>query len=131
MSTTKILVCPDDPARTFATNFDDLNSLHVSYFLSADASEDHPNMVLDGDDNLEMNGSPVKSGLFDLSSNALVEWAPGRHSFAYRPHFWSFPKTVYWGNIGFADGSVEPVGPSQLQNQVSSMGQATNRIAIP
>lgn len=133
MSTTKILVCPDDPNRTYATNWNDFDSSHVSYFLSADVSnEDNPNMVLDGDDNLKFNGSPVKSGLLNLSSNSLVAWTPGRHSDTFRSHFWSFPKTIYWGNIGMADGSVS-LGQSStdLQQLFKRTGLATNRIVIP
>lgn len=132
MSTTKILVCPDDPARAFATNWDDLNNSHVSYFLSADASNDaDPNVLLNGDDNFELNGSPVKSGLFNLSSNTLVAWAPGRHSESYRPHSWWFPERFNYGNIGFADGHVEPLGPVSLRDMLQHICPTTNRIAIP
>jgi len=131
MSSTKMFVCPADPARTFATNFDDLSGSHVSYFLSADAREDRPKMVLDGDDNLESIGAPVKPGLFNLSSNTPIAWAAGRHSDIYRPHIWSIPKRIDYGYIGFADGSVDGFGPLQLQNMLLQMGNATNRIAIP
>jgi prepilin-type processing-associated H-X9-DG protein len=131
MNTTKILVCPDDPMRTYATNWDDFNNSHMSYFLSADAREDHPEMILDSDDNFEVNSSPIKSGLFGLSSNTSVAWAPGRHSDISRPHFWSLPKRINYGNIGFADGSVNQFGPLQLHDLLLQMDPVTNRIAIP
>ena len=132
LSTTKILICPNDPDHTFATNFNDLNNSNISYFFSADVSNDaNPDTIFDGDDNFELNGSPVKSGLFDLSSNSLVEWAPGRHSETYRPHPWSFPQKIYFGNFSFADGSVERLMTWRLQNQLRYVNPETNRIAIP
>jgi len=113
MSTTKILVCPADSDRTFATNWNELNSLHVSYFISADASEDHPETVLDGDDNFLISGKPVRSGLFELMSNSPVAWSGMRHR--------------HVGNLGFADGSVQEESQSGLQQAFL----ATNRIVIP
>jgi prepilin-type processing-associated H-X9-DG protein len=118
MSTTKILVCPADPERTFATNFDVLDSSNVSYFVGADASNDaDPNMVLDGDDNLVIGGMPVKSGMLDLRSNAPVFWSEARH--------------VRVGNIGFADGSVLETATKGLQQAFQKTGLTTNRIVIP
>jgi prepilin-type processing-associated H-X9-DG protein len=118
MSTTKILVCPADPERTFATNFDVLDSSNVSYFVGADASNDaDPNMVLDGDDNLVIGGKPRPSGLVDISSNVLVSWFGTRHGGC--------------GNIGFADGSVDEQSSNGLQQEFQDNGLATNRIAFP
>ena len=133
LSTPKVLVCPDDPHRTSASNFlNDLDGSHISYFVGADVGNDlNPHSILDGDDNFQLNGSPAKSGLFDLSSNTLIEWAPGRHSETFKPHFWSSSKSVYWGNIGFADGSVQAESQSSMQEAFQETGLATNRIAIP
>jgi prepilin-type processing-associated H-X9-DG protein len=119
MSVTKIFVCPDDPGRTFATNWNDLNNLHVSYFLGADASNDDDSaMILSGDDNLVVGGKPVASGLVNVSSNASLSWFGMRH----KSHV----------NIGFADGSVEEVfTTNDLQWAFQRTGLATNRIAIP
>lgn len=119
MTTTKIFVCPEDAARTYATNWNDFDRSHVSYFLSADASNDYDSsMVLDGDDNLEIGGEPVASGLLDLSSNVPVSWSGTRHRFR--------------GNIGLADGTVEQVFTSNdLQWTFQGTGLATNRIVIP
>jgi prepilin-type processing-associated H-X9-DG protein len=132
LATTKFFVCPDDPSRTFATNWNDLNSAHVSYFLSANASNDtNSETVFSGDDNLAVGGKPVGSGLFELSSNALVDWAPGRHIASFRPHFWSFPESLNYGNVGFADGHVEEPGPLGLKDILRRMDPATNRIVMP
>jgi hypothetical protein len=34
----------------------------------------NPQMILSGDDNFEISGVPVKSGLLELSSNAPISW---------------------------------------------------------
>jgi prepilin-type processing-associated H-X9-DG protein len=118
MTTTKIFVCADDPARTFATNWNDLNRSHVSYFLGADASSDtNSEMIFSGDDNLVVSGVPVGSGLVNLSSNASLSWSGTRHRFC--------------GNIGFADGSVSQTTSNSLQQAFQGTGLATNRIVIP
>jgi hypothetical protein len=119
LSTTKILVCPSDPGRTFATNWSDLNSSHLSYFVSADASEEYPQMLLDGDDDFVVAGKPVKSGLSKLSSNSTVAWSGTRHGPV--------------GNIGLADGSVQAESSSGLETafQWSWNGVRTNRVVIP
>jgi hypothetical protein len=132
MSTTKILVCPADSGRTFATNWNELDGSHISYFLNMDASNGADlGCILAGDDNIAINGSPVKSGLWDVSSNALIGWAPGRHGSVYRPHFWSSPKTNGFGNFVFADGSIRQGYSMGLQQAFQGTGLATNRIAIP
>ena len=119
MATTKILVCPNDSTRTFATNYSDLNGSHISYFLSADASnEANPNIVLDGDDNIVRGGSWIKRGLLEIPSNSPVSWFGSRH---YR----------FCGNIGFADGSVDQTTSNGLQRAFQGTGLATNRIVIP
>jgi prepilin-type processing-associated H-X9-DG protein len=57
-------------------------------------------MFLSGDDNFEISGVPVKSGVLELSTNMAaywldvpVDWTDTRH----KPRL---------GNIGFADGSA-------------------------
>jgi prepilin-type processing-associated H-X9-DG protein len=121
LSTTKILLCPEDPDRTFATNWNSLNGSHISYFVSANASEEYPQMILDGDDDLVIAGKRAKAGLLALPANAPISWSGTRHKFG--------------GNIGLADGSVEQQSSSGLQNaiQYSLSGTLllTNRIAIP
>jgi hypothetical protein len=118
MTTTKIFVCPEDPDCTFITNWNDLNRSHVSYFIDADASnEANPAMVLDGDDNLTINGKPVTSGLLRLSSNAPVFWFGKRHEGC--------------GDIGFADGHADVEPPNGLEVAFQRTGLATNRIVIP
>jgi prepilin-type processing-associated H-X9-DG protein len=118
----KFLICPADtdhtPATSFTTGFD--NS-HISYFINPDASESYPQEIMLGDDNLAINGMPVKSGLLLLPSNASVSWTAARHHFV--------------GNIAFADGSVAEASAASLQSGLilSTNGTpiATPRLAIP
>ena len=118
LGTSKLLVCPADQERTFATNWNELNASHISYFVNPDVTnEDYPQMVLDGDDNFINAGKPIKSGLLEFSSNSPVVWSGTRHK--------------YVGNLGFADGSVQEDSQSGLQQAFQQAGLATNRIAIP
>jgi prepilin-type N-terminal cleavage/methylation domain-containing protein/prepilin-type processing-associated H-X9-DG protein len=119
LSTARILICPADTDHTIATNFDsDFNNSHISYFFGVDVTNDNnPRMVLDGDDNLAINGTVVKSGVFDLSTNAAASWTAARHR--------------HVGNIGFADGSVLEESSNGLQEALIQTGLATSRIAIP
>ena len=118
MSTTKILICPNDTNRTYASNFDALKGTNISYFIGVDATnEANPGLLLTGDDNFAIGGVPVKSGLLELSANTPISWTSTRHKFR--------------GNLGFADGSVAQVSGSGLQSTLQKTGLATNRLAIP
>jgi hypothetical protein len=118
MSTTKIFVCPADQNRNYATNWNDLDRSHISFFFGADATNDsNPNFFLDGDDNLIVASLPVNSGVSELSSNTVVTWSEMRH--------------MHVGNVGFGDGSVMMEPPNGLQQAFERTGLATNRIVIP
>ena len=120
LSTPKILICPMDASHTCANNFgDDFNNSHISYFLGADVTngENH-GMILDGDDNFELNGIPVRSGLLDAFSGTSITWSRNRHKY-------------YCGNLGLADGSVFEESSNGLQSILQQTSLATNRLAIP
>jgi hypothetical protein len=133
LSTPKILICPADFKRIPATNFDnDFNASHISYFIGVDADEAHPERLLCGDDNFQINGSLVGSGVLSLSTNTLLEWGSGRHDYPSRVPILGIPlRHHFFGNLGFADGSVAEVGDSGLQESLVQSGLATNRLAIP
>jgi hypothetical protein len=118
LETPKILICPADTnhfaATNFATGFD--NS-HVSYFVGVDAAEAYPQRFLSGDDNFEIGGVRVNSGLLELSTNTPIVWTFARHKFV--------------GNIGLVDGSVQQVATDGFQKLLQQTGLATNRLAIP
>ena len=40
LSTTKVLVCPNDPTRRWATDFGGLSNFNISYFVGADVTND-------------------------------------------------------------------------------------------
>lgn len=127
------------------TNFLSASGLktHISYFVGLDASASHPNALLCGDDNFEINGAQVKPGLLELSTNSSVDWTSTRHILGKR-HFWN--ATTSFGNIGLVDGSVQMTTISSRTNFVQrsigtittsftsllqATGLATNRLAIP
>jgi len=117
----KILYCPDDPARIAATNFTSDLKGKISYFVTVDASAHFPQMILSGDNNLEIGSIPVRPGLLEVFSNTPIAWTSARHK--------------YHGNLGIADGSVEQVTQSGLLQEIQLTSLATNfptvRLAIP
>jgi type II secretory pathway pseudopilin PulG len=118
LSTPRVLHCPSDTDGFMATNsWSGLNNQNVSYFVGLDASETDPQAILSGDDNFEIKGVPIKSGLLEISSNTPIAWSATRHKFA--------------GNILLSDGSVQMLNNSSLPHQVLQTGLATNHLAIP
>ena len=125
LSTPKILLCPEDTHRAYATNFSTgFSGANISYFISADAVETYPQMILDGDDNLLVDGKPVQPGILNLWTNTTIAWTKDRHHGA--------------GNIGMADGSAMQVTSEGFQratrealNSTLVPGSATNRLLIP
>ena len=117
LSTPKILHCPADnrnAANSFSPAF---TSTNISYFIGVDATDSQPQMVLSGDDNFTVNGTPTHSGLLSLPTNSVVAWTQDRH--------------VKAGNIGLADGSAQQLTILGLQQAFVSTGFATNRLALP
>jgi hypothetical protein len=117
LSTPRILICPADTIHFAATNFSDFNNQNISYFVGLDAGTNYPQTFLAGDDNFEINGAPVKSGLLKISTNTTISWTAARHKFV--------------GNIGLADGSVQQVTQNGLRQALEQTGLATNRLVIP
>jgi competence protein ComGC len=125
LSTPKILLCPEDTHRAYATNFSTgFSGANISYFINADAVETYPQMILDGDDNLLVDGKRVQPGILNLWTNSSVAWTKDRHHGV--------------GNIGMADGSAQQVTTEGFQranretlNSALTPGSATNRLLIP
>ena len=116
LSTPKVLHCPSDTNSFAADNFSSrFNHRNISYFVGVDAGESDPQALLSGDDNLEVGGVPVNSGLLILVSNTPIAWSAARHHFA--------------GNVALADGGVQSISNTGLTNWQT--GLATNRLAIP
>jgi prepilin-type N-terminal cleavage/methylation domain-containing protein/prepilin-type processing-associated H-X9-DG protein len=116
LSTPFILHCPADTRRVAATNFaTGFSNANISYFFSLDAFESYPQMILDGDDNLIVDGVRVKPGILNLWTNNIA-WTKERH----RGN----------GNIGMADGSVQQTTSAGLNSAVvsSTSGVPTNNV---
>ena len=63
LSTPKILLCPEDTHRTYATNFSTgFSGANISYFVNPDAAEAYPQMIMLGDDNLLVDGQAHSAG---------------------------------------------------------------------
>jgi hypothetical protein len=74
-------------------------------------------MILDGDDNLLVDGKPVQPGILNLRTSTTIAWTKDRHHGV--------------GNIGMADGSAQQVTISGLTNALIQAGVVTNRWLIP
>jgi hypothetical protein len=118
LSTPKILVCPADTARQWATNFHSiLTAKNVSYFVNPDAVEANPQEVMIGDDNLVVRGARVRSGLLTISASDPVAWGSDRHK--------------HTGNLGMADGSCQSATDAGLKAYLSLASTNSLRLAIP
>jgi prepilin-type processing-associated H-X9-DG protein len=116
LSTPKVLLCPEDTERTNATNFDiGFSDANISYFFSLEAADTYPQMILDGDDNLAVNGVRVKPGILNLPTTNSLAWTKERHHGN--------------GNIGMADGSVQQTTSESLNSAV--IAATTFRLVIP
>lgn len=119
LSTPKILHCPNDTQRKAAQSFSEgFSDANISYFFSLDAAETYPQMIMTGDDNLAVDGVPVKSGLLTFSTNSTIAWTKDRHHGT--------------GNIGMADGSAQQVTISGLHSAIgnATLGVPTNAIPV-
>jgi hypothetical protein len=117
LCTPRVLVCPADKTRTWATNFVHFSNANISYFLGLEVDQTNPQMLLVGDDNLEIEGRPVPSGILNLWTNAAIGWTHERH--------------VRAGNVALGDGSTQQYSNPKLREQLANTGVATNRLAIP
>jgi competence protein ComGC len=114
----RTLWCPADldhvAATNFSTGFSDAN---ISYFVSLDAAETYPQMIMAGDDNLLVDGKPVQPGILYLWTNTIA-WTKDRHHGV--------------GNIGMADGSAQQTTSGGLNSAFGSCtnGVPTNNAAI-
>jgi prepilin-type N-terminal cleavage/methylation domain-containing protein len=132
LRTPKILYCTSDSmsdhAGTYATNFGQVaNSAsspagnkgnggfnYLSYFVDGDASDNYPQMILDGDRNIGTStaqGSPA--GKTNYSATTLTaniqDWT------AAQPWAWTANDIhLKVGNLGMADGSVQQATLSGL-----------------
>jgi hypothetical protein len=119
LSTPKILFCPADDKHDYATNFGpSLSAQNVSYFANSDISNEFSAGFASGDDNLETNSFPLKSGISLVLSNTPLGWTAARHKSA--------------GNLMMADGSGQSMNNSGLTQWLLSTNVSTPfHLAIP
>jgi hypothetical protein len=116
LSFSKILVCPEDKKRSYATNFGtDLTDKRVSNFLNMDATNDGSSLLI-GDRNIT-NRAPAASRLVPLTRADTIAWTREIH----------YQK----GYLGFGDGRVESFNNGSVGASVKIANGTTNRLAVP
>jgi type II secretory pathway pseudopilin PulG len=117
LSTPKILACPNDKRRTYATNFTSgLTDKNISYFLNVDSCPGDGSSLLCGDRNLTNVPSPG-SRFVSVRDGLAIGWTKEVHSRK--------------GILSFADGRVEGVANGGPDTMVSMKSGITNRLAMP
>ena len=116
--TTPVLVfCPSEETRMRATNFTFLRNSNISFFLGVDVADgSNPQMILAGDRNLT-NGTPIKNGILQVSSNNPAGWTSDMHNKV--------------GNLLLADGSVQQVSMTGLRSAIENATNGTSRLQMP
>jgi hypothetical protein len=117
LSTPKILVCPNDENRTYATNFDSgLADRNLSYFINVDSVEGNGSSLLCGDRNLK-NKAQTGGRFVCVSSTSVIGWT----------------REIHWqkGNFCFADGTVPTITNGAGALAVRLPTGVTNRLAVP
>ena len=132
LSTPKILACPSDSLYTPATTFYQIiafqgtggantNSIsRISYFVGGDAADAYPQMILDGDRNVGSTTTP-SVGVTTNNLSWGSTWSSGYYAWTINDLH------LKAGNIGLADGSVEQVSVSGLQQ---AMIAGTNQASV-
>ena len=116
LSTPKILNCPSDVKRSYATNFDaGLTDKNLSYFINMNATRDVNTSLLCGDRNLT-NRAQTGNRLVALTRNNSIAWTKDLHREK--------------GYLGFSDCTVDSFLNGTV-GQAIKMVQGTNWIAVP
>ncbi len=123
LSTPKVLLCPMESKRTWATNFQiGFSNLNLSYFAGLDANDTNAFGFLCGDRTLT-NGLGMTATVLTIRTNQTLAWTPELHRSESRPR-----KNI--GNLGLADGSVQQFDANGLNSALQRSAMA-NRLAMP
>jgi prepilin-type N-terminal cleavage/methylation domain-containing protein/prepilin-type processing-associated H-X9-DG protein len=116
LSSPKLLLCPEDKKRTYATNFTCLTDKNLSYFVNVDSTNANRALLLTGDGNLTNRASPG-SPFIKISKAVTLAWTRERHEEK--------------GNVGFGDGSVRAFSNQNVAATIRMPDGVTNRLAVP
>jgi len=116
LSTPRILWCPNDEKRTYATDFTTLSDSNLSYFLNVDSIIRDSTSLLCGDRNITSR-APSGGRLVNLTNPAAMAWNRKIHSKR--------------GNLLFGDGHVAQFSNQEVGTAFQIRGGATNRLAVP
>ena len=113
-----MLLCPADSERVLATDWTNLTSSNISFFLSLDARPDAPETILMGDRNLE-SVTPRAGSRLELTASTPVSWGRSLHDGC--------------GQFALSDGSVHhSCGTKMPPVFLRSLAKvATNRLEFP
>jgi len=132
LSTPKVLMCPSEGSgRTASTTFAGkvnattatpfVNDLNVSYFVGVDAKDTFPQMFLTGDHNMGGDANPPTKEYCGTGTTGEGKYfaAVGTNNPAAG---WTDAIHSKQGNIGLADGSVQQMSRSKLQEGLRNTG---------
>jgi len=116
ITTAKTLICPADNRKS-ATLFGDLKDGNISYFISLDAKVDQTGILLTGDHNLTLDGTPVSPGLSVLQTNSAIGFTRQLHRGS--------------GNLILDDGSLWYAPDKTFEEHLRQHPMEPSRILIP
>jgi prepilin-type N-terminal cleavage/methylation domain-containing protein len=136
LSTPKMLACPAEyeSGRSNATTFAGqlangsansspyVNDGAVSYAIGVDASDTNPQMLLTADHNLGGNANPPTQAYLALGPNGANSLSLGTNFQANAGPGWMDNMHSKNGNVGIADGSVQQLSRTRLQEQLKNSG---------
>jgi len=136
LGTPRMLVCPADRDRTYATNlgghFTALGNIAVSYFVGKDADEKNPQQFLAGDRNIGIkptngwSGNDPDGGVTGFSPNSgKVGSYRSLTNYVNDPRLqWTDKLHQSKGNVALADGSVQQFTSSKMRAGITNAGDA-------
>lgn len=119
----QVFICPSDKVKLCAPDAYAMGNSNISYFVNVVSSPSLPAMgaILTGDRHLQVNGDPVKAGLFVYTKGIAMGWTRELHP------------TLRAGNLSFTDGHVEcvPMASSALTTMFNRQNLANARLLVP
>lgn len=142
LNTPRIIICPSDPGRWNATNWNDIifnanaGNAAVSYVVGLDAMDTFPMMVLSGDRNMTNNapgGTTYVGPIAHPDQRSMTVLFGTNHSALATGPGAGFDRNVHQnsGNILMGEGSVQPATASRLRDTFRNSQDNQNMISIP